>query len=132
MKSKLFILFIFVLGVVLIPFCSAYEIDVVSTVTRVVDGDSFFIEGDEVRLGDVSCPEWDEYGGSEATEALTSIIDRKTVYLDTDQKSGRDPYGRLVAVVYIELNSTHYLNVNNFMMQMGYATLTNLIRIIGI
>jgi len=36
-----------------------------------MDGDSFYIQGDEVRLADVSCPEWDEFGGSEATETLT-------------------------------------------------------------
>lgn len=124
-KLKLIILFGFIFYLFSTPLCSAFEIDMVSTVTSVIDGDSFYIQGDEVRFADVSCPEWNEYGGPEATEALISIIEGKTVYLDTDQQSGRGPYGRLIAVVYIVLNETHYLNVNYFMLQAGYASLTD-------
>jgi hypothetical protein len=91
---------------------NAWEIDNVSSVIQVIDGDSFKIKSDEVRLADVSAPEWDQTGGLEATAALKSLIEDKRVYLDTDQKSGRDKYGRLIAVVYIKHNSTHYRNVN--------------------
>ena len=111
----------------LTPFttCHGYELDLSSIVTDVIDGDSFYIQGDEVRLADVSCPEWYEYGGQEATQALTSLIEGQYIYLDTDQKSGRDPYDRLVAVIYIVFNETHFVNVNYYMLQSGNADLTD-------
>lgn len=119
------VFFCIILFFVFTPMCSAFEIDMVSTVTSVIDGDSFYIQGDEVRFGDVSCPEWNEYGGPEATTALTSLIEGKTVYLDTDQLSGRGPYGRLIAVVYIKLNATHYLNINEYMVILGHASVSD-------
>ena len=79
----------------------AFEIDKVVQVTRVIDGDSFEVSGDEVRLADASAPEWNMPGGTEATNALYNLISGKIVYLDTDQKSGRDRYDRLIAVVYV-------------------------------
>ena len=90
----------------------AWEIDLTSSVTLIHDGDSFHIVDDEVRLADINAPEWNQIGGPEATSALTSLISGKTLYIDTDQKTGRDLYGRLVAVVYVIHNSTHYLNIN--------------------
>ncbi len=108
-----------------VPLTYAWEIDVTSTVTRIVDGDSFFILNDEVRLADVSAPEWNEQGGSHATNTLTYLIEGEQLYLDTDQRTGRGPYGRLIAVVYIEYNSTHYLNVNKALLERGVVTLTD-------
>ena len=103
----------------------AWEIDTIKSVTQVVDGDSFKVTGDEVRLADVSAPEWNEPGGSQATSALSSLIGGKTVYLDTDQKTGRDPYDRLVAVVYVKVNSTHYKNVNKALWSSGVVRITD-------
>jgi len=75
------------------------EIDETTYVSHFIDGDSFEIPGDEVRLADVSAPEWNEYGGERATEALYDLLVGQTIYLDTDQKSGRGPYARLIAVI---------------------------------
>lgn len=108
-----------------IPMANGYEIDEISTVTEVIDGDSFYIVNDEVRIADVSAPEWNETGGSEATKLMTELIDGKQVFLDTDDKSGRDRYGRLIAVVYVELNETHYLNVNYFLLYSDVYELTD-------
>jgi endonuclease YncB( thermonuclease family) len=104
---------------------NAWEIDQTSQVTSIVDGDSFHITGDEVRLADVNAPEYNQPGGTQATNALTSLISGRTIYLDTDDKSGRDQYGRLVAVVYIKYNSTHYLNVNEELLIQGVVALTD-------
>ena len=60
-----------------------YELDLSSVVTDVIDGDSFYIQGDEVRFADVSCPEWNDPGGSEATQALKTLIESQIIYLDT-------------------------------------------------
>ena len=100
----------------------AFEIDEVVQVTRVIDGDSFEVSGDEVRIADASAPEWNMPGGTEATNALYNLISGEIVYLDTDQKSGRDRYGRLIAVVYIKHNSTHYLNVNAELLRLGVVS----------
>ena len=84
-----------------------------ATVTNIADGDSFDIQGDRVRLADIQAPEFGtEPSHSIAKYALSNLIDGKTIYIDTDQKSGRDTYGRLVAVAYVKVNTTHYLNVN--------------------
>ena len=100
----------------------AFEIDEVVQVTRVIDGDSFEVSGDEVRIADASAPEWNMPGGTEATNALSNLISGEIVYLDTDQKSGRDRYGRLIAVVYIKYNSTHYMNVNAELLRLGVVS----------
>ncbi len=125
MFKKITFILIIILSLFSVPNCLAYEIDVVAPVTQVIDGDSFYIQGDEVRLADVSCPEWYASGGSEATDALTELIDGQIVYLDTDQKTGRDKYGRLIAVVYVVFNETHLLNVNELMLLLGHAELTD-------
>jgi hypothetical protein len=97
-----------------------WEIDQISSVTRVIDGDTFYLTGDKVRLADIDAQEnGNEPGFSIAKYALSSLVGGKTVYLDTDQKSGRDQYGRLVVVVYVKVNSTHYLNMNKALLIQG-------------
>ena len=98
------------------------EIDETTQVTKVIDGDTFYIPDDRVRLADIDAPEnGTEPGFSIAKYALANMVGGKTVYLDTDQKSGRDQYGRLVAIVYVRYNSTHYLNVNKALLAQGVA-----------
>jgi len=109
----------------LIVFAFAWEIDKTASVTSVIDGDSFYITGDEVRLADVSAPEWDESGGTVATSALKGLISGKTVYLDTDQKSGRDRYGRLIAVVYVKTSASQYININKALLNQGVVSRTD-------
>ena len=62
----------------------AYEIDKETGVTEIIDGDSFKVTDDEVRLADISAPEYNEPGGDQATTILTNLIDGQEVYLDTD------------------------------------------------
>jgi endonuclease YncB( thermonuclease family) len=101
------------------------EINVTTHVSRFIDGDSFEVPGDEVRLADVSAPEWNEPGGDRATQALYDLLVGKTIYLDTDQKSGRGPYGRLIALVYVKHDSTRYMNVNKALLNQGVVDLTD-------
>ena len=97
-------------------------------VTNVVDGDTFdlrIVESDpriiyeieRVRLGDVNSPEMGTAEGEAAKAYATEALLGKKVWLDIDDKSkdGRDPYGRLIAVVYLEdpdgsINTTHPFN----------------------
>jgi len=97
-------------------------------VTNVVDGDTFDLRIDKtdpriiyeierVRLADVDSPEMSTPEGEPAKVYTTEALLGKKVWLDIDDKSrdGRDPYGRLIAVVYLEdldgtINTTHPFN----------------------
>ena len=89
------------------------EIDEVSVATYITDGDTFDIAtGETIRLADVDTPEWYDVGGQEATDFLGALIYNERVYLDIDDLYGYGPYGRLICLVYVDFNSTHYCNVN--------------------
>ena len=102
------------------------EVDLVATVYKVVDGDTFdaFPSG-RVRLADINAPELDEAGGQEAKDALTNLVLNKKVYLDVDDLYVMDKYNRLICVVFIDYNSTHVLNVNKWLIENGYAQTTD-------
>lgn len=98
------------------------EIDMISTVMSVHDGDTFtLVTGERVRLADLNAPELGEDGSYEARDYLSSLVRQKTVYLDIDDKYRTDAYGRLVCVVYVDYNSTHYLNINKALIESGHA-----------
>jgi len=108
------ILILFVIFSYYISISYAWEIDEQGKVTNIVDGDTFDIDnGERIRLADTSAPEPRESGGSEATSILASLINGKTVYIDTDPQRN---YGRLVAVIYVIHNSTHYKNINKVLL----------------
>ncbi len=120
MKGRSFVIIVLVIlfsSLVNSVQCYSGEIDAITVVNNVIDGDTFntAIMG-KVRLADVNAPEWNETGGPEATGFLFQKIYGETVYLDIDefpnQTYRRDIYDRLVCVVYIEHNLTHYENVN--------------------
>lgn len=102
------------------------EADLVAYVYHVVDGDTFdcFPCG-RVRLADVNTPEVGEGGYGEAREALTRLVLNKRVYLDVDDLYVMDRYNRLVAVAYVEYNSTHLLNVNRWLLVNGFAKIAD-------
>ena len=102
------------------------EVDLVATVYKVVDGDTFdaFPSG-RVRLADINAPELGEEGGQEAKEALINLVLNKKVYLDVDDLYVMDRYNRLICVVFVDYNSTHVLNVNKWLIESGYAQITD-------
>jgi len=106
-------------------FQSPFEIDDISIVYRVIDGDTFDASIGRVRLADVNTPEAGEPGYYDAKYALSSLVLNKVVYLDIDDKYVKDKYGRYVCVVYVRYNSTHLLNVNLFLVINGYAAITD-------
>ena len=98
------------------------EIDEISVVSYIIDGDTFDItSGATIRLADVDTPERGASGYDEASYVLQYFILDKRVYLDIDDFSRTDSYGRLVCLVYIDHNSTHYLNVNKALLAVGAA-----------
>ena len=98
------------------------EIDKISSVTSITDGDTFDIStGETVRLADINAPEFYQAGGNESKDYLRSLVYGRSVYLDEDDLSGEDQYGRLICVVYVDYNLTHFLNVNDALLVGGYA-----------
>jgi endonuclease YncB( thermonuclease family) len=97
--------------------------DIISVfVNDVIDGDTFdTAEGYRIRLADVDAPETDESGYLESVEYLELLVEDKTVCLDIDSISVTDPYGRYVCLVFVEYNSTHYMNVNQALVIGNYA-----------
>jgi endonuclease YncB( thermonuclease family) len=102
------------------------EVDLIATVYKVVDGDTFdaFPSG-RVRLADINAPELNEAGGQEAKNALTNLVLNKKVYLDVDDLYVMDKYNRLICVVFVDYNSTHVLNVNKWLVENGYAQIVD-------
>lgn len=76
-----------------------------------------------VRLADVDAPEYSEMGYQDATDHLTALIYGQRAYLDIDDLYRIGGYGRLICVVYLQYNSTHYLNVNKALQVEGHAKL---------
>jgi len=52
---------------------------------------------------------------------VKGLCEGKEVYLDIDDFHIIDPYGRIVAVVYIPHNETHRVNLNQLLLKEGYA-----------
>ena len=127
MKGQILALLIFL---ILLQITLALEIDSKGYVIYVVDGDTIdvyatsgFGAGTEyrIRFADINAPELSTFEGQVAKQALQNLLDNKYVYIDVDDITTYDKYGRVVAVVYIPVNSTHVLNVNYYMVVNGYA-----------
>lgn len=93
-----------------------------SIVIKVVDGDTFDVEGiGRIRFADINTPEIDIEAGKEAKEYVYGLCYQKKVYLDIDDLYITGKYGRIVAVVYIPYNETHFVNLNQLLLKEGYA-----------
>lgn len=98
------------------------EIDATTVVSQVIDGDTFDTTSEgRIRLADVDAPETGESGYYDAKSFLIGLVNEKTVYLDIDDVYRTDKYDRLVCVVYVNYNSTHFKNVNKALLVVGYA-----------
>jgi micrococcal nuclease len=73
-------------------------------VTRVVDGDTFYVGDAEIRLKGVDCPEKRQPYGKEATALTTKLILGEQVQCQIFREKGKqfDRYGRYVALVRIQ------------------------------
>ena len=91
-------------------------------VVAVIDGSSFqLVSGGTIKLAAVDTPNSGQPGYLESKNYLTTLIQGKTVYLDTGLTATTDQQSRLLCIVYIDYNSTYYENVNMAMIQNGYA-----------
>lgn len=85
--------------------------------SRIVDGDTFYLEGVQARLRiwGIDAPEKNEPGAAEATEALTSLIAGKAL---SCEELDRDRYARIVARCMLDDGS----DIGREMIDIGAAT----------
>ncbi|MDG6221939.1 MAG: hypothetical protein QCH99_01605 [Candidatus Bathyarchaeota archaeon] len=133
MKTGVFASFFLLVMVLVIPLVQgSEEIDASTVVTEVLGDDSFETETEgTIKLADIdpTCADIDNSTGYiSAKSVLASLVEGKTVYLDIDNLYGTDYTGtgnRTVAVVYVDLNSTHYLNVNYLLLEHKLLAINN-------
>ena len=95
-------------------------------VKSVIDDISFRTTSEDLfKLADVvtRCTDWDNSTGFISSKSfLASLIAGKTVYLDIDSQYETDIFGRhnkSIVVVYVDHNATHYINVNQAIVEHG-------------
>lgn len=98
-------------------------------VTYVADGDTFYVEDfGRVRLADIDCPEASTPQGREAQDFTTSWLLNEIVFLDVDNTTGKDRYGRWICVAYLA-NPNGAVNVsmnfNRMLVDSGHAGIWN-------
>lgn len=95
-------------------------------VTKVIDGDTFEIEGATVRFIGIDTPETVDPRrpvdcfGKEASNETKSLLNGKLVILQKDI-SEKDKYGRLLRYVFLPLNDGRTLFVDDYLVREGFA-----------
>lgn len=114
------------------------KLEVCGYIDKIVDGDTVWIsvenvledrygnfsrESLKVRLADINAPELSTPEGLRSRDALLQLINEYGSFacLDIDDIKIYDRYGRLVAILYLNYNETHLLNVNMYLVENGYA-----------
>ena len=78
-----------------------------------IDGDTFHVGTDRIRLRGIDTPELDEPGGQAAKQRLEELLRSGPVHINLH---GRDVYDRLVADVFVNGQ-----NVAEMLTREGYA-----------
>lgn len=115
-------------------FCEVY-----GEVVRVIDGDTIDIRVLEtysskysylynrvirIRFADINAPELGTVEGEEAKNIVIKIMNQygwfSCLNID-DYGEPTDHYGRYIALIYVKYNSTHWLNLNKWLIEHKYA-----------
>ena len=89
------------------------EYDLTGHVTRVVDGDTFYLGEDKIRIWGIVTPDRKQEGYQEATEALTHLIHNQSV---SCKRKDIDKWKRIVAQCFFEGQ-----DIGGIMVDLGHA-----------
>lgn len=101
-----------------------------ATVTEVHDGDTATIEiclglgdyrkGEAIRIARINAAELSTQEGKKAGDYLRGLLTGKEIIIKTFNDK-REKYGRLLVEVWMQDTGGSYVNVNDLMVQAGYA-----------
>ena len=108
-------------------------------VSNVVDGDTFDVTLEDynssqlsedvirIRLADIDTPETRGAraceAGKEASAYTRTWLLSNYIFLDLDDRTGKDPYGRWVAVAYLSEGGNPGRNFNKMLVDSGHAVI---------
>jgi len=115
----------FIIAFLFLLFSPSFSVSIPTATTgfvsAVIDGSSFQLSsGQVIQLAAISTPVDGHAGYEESKNYLKNLIQGKTVILDTGITPTTEN-GKLLCVTYLDYNSTHYENINQAMIQNGYA-----------
>ncbi|OPY49348.1 MAG: hypothetical protein A4E49_03171 [Methanosaeta sp. PtaU1.Bin112] len=120
--------YLLLLALLLLPLAAAAPDEAIGRVTKVVDGDTIDVQLQShnslisedtirVRLADVDSPEMSTLQGPPAKAYTTKWLQSAQVSLDLDDQTGKDAYGRWVAVVYLQKPNGTLENFNRMLVE---------------
>jgi len=129
--KKLFYLLLLAL-LLLPPLAAAAPDEAVGRVTKVVDGDTIDVQLQShdsrisedtirVRLADLDSPEMSTPQGPPAKAYTTKWLQSAVISLDLDDRTGKDAYGRWIAIVYLQKPDDTLENFNRMLVEAGQA-----------
>jgi micrococcal nuclease len=125
-------------ALLLITLAGAAPDEAMGRVSKVVDGDTFDVQLQEhdsrisedlirIRLADIDCPETRGpkacEAGKKASAYTRSWLLSTYIFLDLDDKTGKDEYGRWVAVAYLSEDNKPGRNFNKMLVDAGHAAI---------
>ena len=106
----------FILIILLTLSANIYAQEAIVCVERVIDGDTFVLDGGErVRLLRIDTPERKEKGFQEAKDYMIARVEGLTI---TIVRKGKGYYRRTLAEVYV-----NGVNINDELLELGLAKL---------
>jgi micrococcal nuclease len=136
LEMKLILMFMALL--LMLSLATSSPDEAIGRVSKVVDGDTFDVQLQShdsritedlirIRLADIDCPEIHGpkacEAGRKATTYTRSWLLSKNVFLDLDNKTGKDEFGRWVAVCYLDDNGKPGKNFNRQLVDAGQAVI---------
>jgi hypothetical protein len=134
MRKQLAALSLIILALVILSSASLVEgytpqIDATGIVDKVINGNTFSLKsGAVIKLVDIRAPSDREAGYNESIQSLSYIRNQTQmvpfegleVFLDIDSSSENSSQNVFVSVAYISYNSSHYLNLNQYLIQKNH------------